>query len=54
MKYKIINSGVLTSDKNYTNYTLENEQEQSRNENKQAANPDRVFASIPSTDSRHR
>jgi hypothetical protein len=28
------------------NYTLENEQEQSRNENKQAANPDRVLHPI--------
>lgn len=28
MKYKIINSGVLASDKNYTSYTLENEQGQ--------------------------
>lgn len=28
MKYKIINSGVFSLDKNYTTYTLENEQEQ--------------------------
>ena len=28
MKYKIINSGVFSLDKNYTIYTLENEQEQ--------------------------
>ena len=27
MKYKIINSSVFSSDKNYTSYTLENEQE---------------------------
>ena len=28
MKYKIVNSGVLPQDRNYTFYTLENEQEQ--------------------------
>lgn len=28
MKYKIVNTGVFASDKNYTLYTLENEKEQ--------------------------